>query len=31
LRTLEEIFEVSPMLGDAAHATSLRDLFTTYP
>jgi hypothetical protein len=31
LRTLEEIFGVSPMLGDAAHATSLRDLFTTYP
>ena len=31
LRTLEEIFGVSPMLGDAAYATSLRNLFTTYP
>jgi len=31
LRTLEEIFGVSPLLGDAAKASSLRDLFTTYP
>ena len=31
LRTLEEIFGVSPLLGDAAHASSLRDLFTSYP
>jgi hypothetical protein len=27
LRTLEEIFAVTPLLGDAARATSLRDLF----
>ncbi len=31
LRTLEEIFGVSPLLGDAAHATDLSDLFTTFP
>jgi phosphatidylinositol-3-phosphatase len=31
LRTLEEIFGVSPLLGDAAHATDLRDLFKTFP
>ncbi len=31
LGTLEEIFGVSPLLGDAAHASSLRDLFTSYP
>ncbi|MGH2411310.1 MAG: alkaline phosphatase family protein [Chloroflexota bacterium] len=31
LRTLEDIFGVSPYLGDAAKATPLRDLFTTYP
>jgi phosphatidylinositol-3-phosphatase len=31
LRTLEEIFGVSPLLGDAAKATSLRDLFAKYP
>jgi len=31
LRTLEDIFGVSPYLGDAANATPLRDLFTTYP
>jgi phosphatidylinositol-3-phosphatase len=31
LRTLEEIYGVSPLLGDAAHATDLRDLFTTFP
>jgi phosphatidylinositol-3-phosphatase len=27
LRTLEEIFGVTPLLGDAAHAADLRDLF----
>ena len=31
LRTLEEIFGVRPLLGDAAHATDLRDLFRTFP
>ena len=31
LRTLEEIYGVSPLLGSAAHATDLRDLFTTLP
>jgi phospholipase C len=31
LRTLEEIFGVSPYLGDAANATDLRDLFSTFP
>jgi len=31
LRTLEEIFGVTPLLGDAAHATDLRDLFKTFP
>jgi phospholipase C len=31
LRTLEEIFGVSPLLGDAAHATDLSDLFRTFP
>lgn len=31
LRTLEEIFKVSPMLGDAANATDLSDLFSTFP
>jgi len=31
LRTLEEIFGVSPLLGDATHATDLRDLFKTFP
>jgi hypothetical protein len=31
LRTLEEIFGVSPLLGGAAHATDLRNLFTTFP
>jgi phosphatidylinositol-3-phosphatase len=29
LRTLEEIFGVSPFLGDAAHSNDLRDLFNT--
>src|SRR5256884_7367127 len=31
LRTLEEIFGVSPLLGDAARATDLSDLFKTFP
>jgi phosphatidylinositol-3-phosphatase len=31
LRTLEEIFGVSPLLHDAANATDLADLFVTYP
>ncbi|HVC82618.1 MAG TPA: alkaline phosphatase family protein [Chloroflexota bacterium] len=31
LRTLEDIFGVSPYLGGAANATPLRDLFTVYP
>lgn len=31
VRTLEEIFGVSPMLGDAANATDLSDLFATFP
>jgi len=31
LRTLEEIFGVGPLLGDAAQATDLRDLFKTLP
>lgn len=31
LRTLEEIFKVSPTLGYAAHATDLRDLFSVFP
>jgi hypothetical protein len=31
LRTVEEIFGVSPMLGDAANATDLRDLFASFP
>jgi hypothetical protein len=31
LRTLEEIFGVSPLPGDAANATDLRDLFRTFP
>jgi phosphatidylinositol-3-phosphatase len=31
LRTVEEIFGVSPMLGDAANATDLRDLFVSFP
>jgi phosphatidylinositol-3-phosphatase len=31
LRTLEEIFKVSPPLGYAAHATDLRDLFAVFP
>lgn len=31
LHTIEEIFGVTPLLGDAANATDLRDLFTTFP
>ena len=31
LRTLEEIFGVSPFLGDAANATDLSDLFQRFP
>lgn len=31
LRTLEEIFGVHPLLGGAAHATDLRDLFKQFP
>jgi len=31
LRTIEEIFGVTPMLGDAANATDLRDLFVSFP
>jgi hypothetical protein len=31
LRTLEEIFGLTPLLGDAAKATDLRDLFKTFP
>jgi phosphatidylinositol-3-phosphatase len=31
LRTIEEIFGVTPFLGDAAHATDLRDLFVNFP
>ncbi|MEP6988981.1 MAG: alkaline phosphatase family protein, partial [Chloroflexota bacterium] len=31
LRTLQEIFGVQPLLGDAANATNLSDLFSTYP
>ena len=30
LRTLEEIFGVTPLLGDAANATDLSDLFKTF-
>lgn len=29
--TIEEIFGVTLMLGDAANATALRDLFVTFP
>ena len=31
LRTLQEIFGVTPLLGDAANATDLSDLFTVFP
>jgi hypothetical protein len=31
LRTVQEIFGVKPLLGDAANATDLKDFFTTFP
>ena len=31
LRTIQEIFGVGPLLGDAAQATDLSDLFLTFP
>ncbi len=31
LRTIEEIFGLTPLLGDAASANDLRDLFRTFP
>src|SRR5206468_13035290 len=31
LRTIEEIFGVTAMLGDAANATDLRDLLVSFP
>ena len=31
LRTIEEIFGVKPLLGEATNATNLSDLFKTYP
>ena len=31
LRTLQEIFHVTPMIRDAANASDLSDLFVTYP
>jgi len=31
LRTIEEIFGVTPMLGDTANATDLSDLFVSFP
>jgi phosphatidylinositol-3-phosphatase len=31
LRTAQEVFNVGPLLRDAANATSLSDLFATYP
>jgi phosphatidylinositol-3-phosphatase len=31
LRTIQEIFGVTPLLGDAVNATDLADLFTTFP
>jgi hypothetical protein len=31
LRSLQEIFGVTPLLGDAANATDLRDLFRSFP
>lgn len=31
LRTIEEIFGVTPLLGDAANQPDLRDLFTVFP
>ena len=31
LRTVEEILGVAPLLGDAANATDLSDLFVSFP
>ncbi len=31
LRTIQEMFGVTPLLGDAANATNLSDLFQTFP
>ena len=31
LRTIEEIFGLTPMLGDAVNATDLSDLFVSFP
>jgi hypothetical protein len=31
LRTIQEIFKVTPLLGDAANATDLSDLFAKFP
>lgn len=31
LRTVQEIFGVTPLLRDAAHAANMSDLFTTFP
>jgi phospholipase C len=31
LRTMQEIFGVTPLLRDAAHATDLSDMFTAFP
>ena len=31
LRTIEGIFGVMPLLGDAANATDLSDLFASFP
>lgn len=31
LRTIEEIFQVTPLLGDSANQTDLSDLFSTFP
>ncbi len=31
LKTVQEIFQVTPMLGDAGNQTDLSDLFTSFP
>ena len=31
LRTIQEMLAVSPLLGDAANATDLSDLFVSFP
>jgi hypothetical protein len=31
LRTFEEVFGVTPLLGDAANQTDLSDLFAVFP